>query len=385
MALAGCTSSGSSTRETTTETTTTISEPDIGDFSDPDNWVVENGEISTQSTDPYSGTESIRLTCDHSDNRARARYDFPDTIDLTAHHLTYAFKTDEYERGNSNFQVQILAPDEENLLHYDTRGKPGDGWIGDALSTPERVVGYPNLHFVRSISFTQFTGGGANVDISIDGLQAVSHPERPTVLFTFDDGSTTVPEIAGPIMAEYGYNGAVAVIPGRETRPGFMTIDQMHDLQEMGWDIVSHPQVAERLPELPVERQRELITDAKRWLIDNGFESGSRFFVYPYSGWERETATIVDQHHELAFTGPGTTTWVPPDPIITPRIKGDVVQEIKGYVDRLIRYNGVMVLVYHSVGTDWISEADFRSIVEYINRSPVEVLTVSQWYDSYTS
>lgn len=380
MALAGCTSSGTSDQGTTP---TTTGEPSIGVFSDPENWVAESGSIGTQSDDPYVGSHSIHLTCSHDDIRARARYEFPSTIDLTKHHLTYAFKLGEGSRG-SNFQVQIHAPDEDNLLHFNTRSKPGDGWIRDGLSTPDRVVGYPNLHFVRAISFTQYTGGGVTEDISIDDLHLVSRPDRPTILFTFDDGVTSVYEKAAPILDEFGYTGAVAVIPGRETRDGFMTIDQMHELQDMGWDIVSHPQVAERLPQLPVGRQRELIRDAKRWLVDNGFESGSRFFVYPYSGWDRNTASIVDQYHELAFTGPGTTTWVPPDPIITPRIRGDDPERIKGYIDRLLRYNGVMVLVYHSVGPRWISEEDFRSIVEHIHSAPVNVMNVREWYDSYT-
>ncbi len=385
-AFSGCFSTFQDSTTDLDPTTTTTQQPpvtDVGSFADLTNWEALTGRIREETEDPFTGTSAVRMENDSSDNRVAAAYRFDPPLDLTAHHLTVAFKYSQESTGY-NLQIHILAPDSENALRYRKRARSDQGWIRTALAAPDEVVGDPDLENVQAITFTQYTGGGVRESIALDDLHLVERPDTPTVVFTFDDGLASVYEKALPILEEFGYGGAVAAIPGRETRSGFMTLEQISDLADRGWDIMSHPQEPEPLPAYDQERQAELIQTSKNWLRSHGFESGARFFVYPYSQWDRDTLHIVSEAHEMGFGGPGMMTWEPPMPTLTTRIKGDDPGTVEEYVDRLVEYGGVMVLMYHAIAESWITESDFRSVVEYIDEQPVDVMTVSEWFEAYS-
>jgi len=225
-----------------------------------------------------------------------------------------------------------------------------------------------------------------NAEIHLDALELVPRPTKPTVIFTFDDGRASVFDHAVPVLNYYDYPASTAVIPGRETNQKFLSVNQMGTLQSRGWDIMSHPQRANSLPTHTEEEQASLIESSKRWLLDHGFDGGSRFIVYPYSRWNRSTLETAAEQHELGFAGRGVSTWVPPMPMVVPRIKGDDPERVKAAVDRLSTYGGVLVLMYHAINDDWIGPESFRSVVSYVHDAPnVEVRSVGQWYDEMTA
>lgn len=368
---------------TATDARSTTPGPPFAQFTDLERWTAGGGEVLLDDESPLVGDRTIRISCEPSDKRALATYRPPQPLDLSDRYPSLAYRYGPSAEGG-RFVVWLLAPNTDNRLAYERVAEPGNGWIETPLSTPDEVVGDPDLTDVRGLTAFEYTGGGDSVRIWLDDVRLHPRPERSAVLFTFDDGHRSVAETARPIMEEHGHAGAIAVIPGREDRESRCSLDQLSGLQDAGWEVVSHPQRPEPLPTVDAAEQEAAIAESKTWLEDHGFERGARYFVYPYGRWDRTTADLVDEYHDVGFGGRGVTTWSPRMPTLTNRIKGDDADVVAGYLDRLSTYGGVMALMYHAVGagSKWISEGDFRDVVAAVADSDAEVLSVSEWAEA---
>ena len=357
---------------------------DVGDFLDATNWKAVSGTVERSDATAFRDDGSIRLACGHSDNRVSSVYRLPRPLDLRTHHLSFAF---DYGAGSVGRgpTVFVQAPDTDNMLVYDPSHDTRNGWVQVPLASPTRVVGDPDLGRVQALTFSQWTGGGVDEELHVDALELVPRSMEPTVVFTFDDGRASVFDHAVPVLNQYDYQASTAVIPGRETNASFLSINQLGTLHGRGWDVMSHPQRTEALPTFGDAEQASLIESSKQWLLDRGFEDGSRFIVYPYSRWNRSTLELAAEHHELAFAGRGVSTWTPPMPMLVPRMRGDDPEQVTAAVDRLSTYGGVLVLMYHGINEEYIEPAAFRSVVSHVHETPdVQVRSVGQWYDEMT-
>ncbi|MHB9287998.1 polysaccharide deacetylase family protein [Halobacteriales archaeon Cl-PHB] len=389
VATAGCLGTGAGggdeptpTARSPTPTGTPTAVDGLGRFGNLDNWIAADGRVTADESTSHSGSHSIHLTADESLNRAMATYQVPGRADLTDMYPSLAYRYGP-NTPSGKLVVWLAAPDVDNRLVYERRGRPGNGWIETPLSAPDAVVGEPDLSDVRAVTVHDYTGGGDRVNIWLDGMSVHERPDTATVVFTFDDGHRSVAETAQPILQDHGYAGSVAAIPGRASRASRLSVDQLSALAADGWDVMSHPQKSDPLPAFDRATQEQFIADSKTWLEARGFERGARFFVYPYNRWDRTTRDIVADYHELAFVDFGATTCDPPMPALTSRIRGDDPAAVMPYLERLPTYGGVVVLMYHAVGSgsDWISTPGFRDVVSTVSDSGLDVATVGDLYD----
>jgi len=115
------------------------------------------------------------------------------------------------------------------------------------------------------------------------------------VIIWFDDGLKNTYDVALPIMEEYGLKGVESVITGYvgkvwpdvTRRDGSlallpcMTVPEIMDLQEKGWDIVSHSVYHPFFPRLtPREALVELLK-SHQWIAKN-LRRPPLCFVYPH-------------------------------------------------------------------------------------------------------
>jgi len=157
-------------------------------------------------------------------------------------------------------------------------------------------------------------------------------------------------------------------------------------MQAGGWDVVSHPQTGTPLPELSPEEQRAEIRETKRWLLDNGFEAGSRFVIWPYNSAGSSTFDIASEYHYLGFGGGQIGNGVRvTGPFTISRVDGDSVETSKRMIDPTARYNLLTVLMFHRIGTseDRVSTAEFRSVVEHVDDADVDVITATELWENY--
>lgn len=105
--------------------------------------------------------------------------------------------------------------------------------------------------------------------ISTDELYAFMEgqgtlPDRP-VLITFDDGYVDNYTNAYPILKKYNLKATIFIVTGFVSkRKGYLTWDQLREMEKNGVMAQSHTVTHAPLPELPDDRIREELVESKR-------------------------------------------------------------------------------------------------------------------------
>ena len=89
-------------------------------------------------------------------------------------------------------------------------------------------------------------------------------PDRP-VLITFDDGYVDNYTTAYPILKKYNLKATIFVVTGfLGKRKGYLTWDQLREMEKNGITVESHTVTHAPLPQLSDERIREELVESKR-------------------------------------------------------------------------------------------------------------------------
>jgi peptidoglycan/xylan/chitin deacetylase (PgdA/CDA1 family) len=255
---------------------------------------------------------------------------------------------------------------------------------------PTSVVGSPDLRDVRRIRIGSYAGENRSVSFFVDHLRTKPKRNKGAVVLTFDDNHISQYETAFPIMQEYGFPGVVGAIPWGTGELDFrIPVEHLTEMRDAGWDVVSHPQREKPLPDLSREAQRTAIEETKRWLLDNGFERGSRFIIWPYNGKDATTLDIARRYHVLGFGGGGHPCGAPFfAPLTVNRVKSEYLDQVKQAIDFASAYNQVVVLMFHTIGVsddDYMTVPAFRQVMQYIEQSDVPVRSASSLWDDVVS
>ena len=89
-------------------------------------------------------------------------------------------------------------------------------------------------------------------------------PDRP-VLITFDDGYEDNYTNAYPILKKYNLKATIFIVTGFVSkRKGYLTWDQLREMEKHGITAQSHTVTHAPLPDLPDDRIREELVESKR-------------------------------------------------------------------------------------------------------------------------
>jgi peptidoglycan/xylan/chitin deacetylase (PgdA/CDA1 family) len=133
-------------------------------------------------------------------------------------------------------------------------------------------------------------------------------PNRSAVI-TFDDGYTSVYEVAFPVLHDHGWPFTVFVTAGLVGSNDrlYATWQQIREMAEAGATIanhtVSHPYLLERTPDQSdkawLDGVRREIVDAERVILEQTGQN-HRLLAYPYGEYNSQIQALV---RELGFTG----------------------------------------------------------------------------------
>jgi peptidoglycan/xylan/chitin deacetylase (PgdA/CDA1 family) len=93
--------------------------------------------------------------------------------------------------------------------------------------------------------------------------QAVEFPEETSVAITFDDGTETDLLGAAPILRQAGFNATFYVTCGWLGRRGYLSVSQLNELSNQGFEIGCHSMTHAYLSDLDDRALRFEIVDAK--------------------------------------------------------------------------------------------------------------------------
>ena len=188
---------------------------------------------------------------------------------------------------------------------------PEDGW---AYNVPPEDF-RDQLDYLREEGYTAIS--------MLDYMKAkkgkAELPPRPVIL-TFDDGYESNYTTLLPILESYGMKATVYMVTNDIGLPGYLTWDELRDMQERGIEIGSHTANHQPLTEMDCSRQEEEMRLSKLLLEWNGIHTVFSF-SYPNGAYDSGMPELLAQNGYLtAVTGDAGLNTFQTDPYLLQRI-----------------------------------------------------------------
>lgn len=121
------------------------------------------------------------------------------------------------------------------------------------------------------------------------------------VLITFDDAYEDFYRNAYPILREFGYKAIVFVPTGLVNNPGYLSWDQINEMDSSGIFFANHTWSHKNVAVSQEVLEREIST-ADFQLFERGLNS-SKVFAYPYGLDNQRAISLLEKlNYKLAFT-----------------------------------------------------------------------------------
>lgn len=277
-----------------------------------------------------------------------------------------------------------------------------EGW--NELYITQKMVPYGAGYIVGGQVLSMQIGvtatAAGNASVSFYGLTG-GHQEKTRIAFTFDDAWTSQHSMAFPILKQYGFKGSIAVAPGimgspQPTYGDTMTLAQMQEMYDYGWDMCNHTFSHTRLGDLSMAAAIDEVNRCTDWLNANGFTRASDILIYPYGSYREDQVAEFQKMFRMARTfmqvgdQSGSLTAKNPLRVKNVHMYSDMTaQDVILYIDQAVAAKGSIVLSNHlltastPVDSYHYDRTKFIEVVQYIHSlsDAVEVVTMSEWAD----
>jgi len=361
----------------------------IDGFEDASTWSASDATATDYTSDFKEGNQCIKVT---SSNNL----------------YSYIVKGISIKAKGKHFEIWVYVEDVDTLSYLQMLLREGpswtnafsytfsgvlDGWNKFVISRGDftklgSASDWDNITAVRLVSRAQT---GKTLNVLWDDFRMVRDRFPGVVSIRFDDNHVSVHDIARPYMDKYGFRGIVALPTSYVGLSGKMTLSQLKRLQERGWDIISHTVNHINLTTITIDEAREELFESQRWLIENGFIKGARFFAPPQNGRNDEVMAAIREYYVGCQTMKGTYGSIPPADKHYLSLKevdsSTSLATVEGWIDTAIEYNAWLTIVFHDLvssgasGNEWLI-SDFESLIDYIASKKVPVVTISDVFDN---
>jgi len=366
----------------------------VDDFENVSSWTTTSGNIVTNTTQYKQGTQGIQWNGENG-TQVSAYKDI--SLNASRKHFQvwiYVDNTTSYDWVSFYFYVGTLS----KYFYYTI---PSDythikvGWnkvsinkasaisYGGAVSSDWQAV-------IRvRIIVTPKTGQYARW--IFDDFRMLSDAFLGgRITLVFDDAYTNVYTQAKPIIDSFGYAGVTALPTDKIVEANRMTVSQLKELQNAGWDVISHGKTHAALTSMSVANLETELKDSQQWLLNNGFVLGSRFIVFPGNAWNDTVIRYVKKYYAMAGRRMDYQENLPPSNEYLVYARGvmntTAVSTVQGWIDNAKTYNSWLILSFHEIvspanSTYKTTPSDFQSILNYINSQGITVATFSEIFD----
>ena len=144
-------------------------------------------------------------------------------------------------------------------------------------------------------------------------------PKKPIVL-TFDDGYDDNYTNLLPLLEERGMKGTVYMVTNDIGRPGYLTWEQLRDMQNRGIELGSHTANHQPLTELSGQMRQDELKLSKLLMEWNGLKT-IYAFSYPNGAYDDELPKLLKENEYLtAVTGEAGLNDLKTNPYLLHRI-----------------------------------------------------------------
>lgn len=149
------------------------------------------------------------------------------------------------------------------------------------------------VHFMQQIAYLKENHYHV---ISLAELVEAIEFNRPlspkSVVITFDDGYQDNYTYAFKILKQYGFPATIFVVTGQIGKEGYLTWEQLREMEKNGLTIGSHTQTHSYLPELSSEEQMKEMEGSKR-ILEKQLGHRVNFLAYPTGGFSEQMKEAV--------------------------------------------------------------------------------------------
>jgi peptidoglycan/xylan/chitin deacetylase (PgdA/CDA1 family) len=173
------------------------------------------------------------------------------------------------------------------ILMYHHVGVPSDTkWRLNTVSEKsfDYQLNFMKRHDFHVISFDDF----------ITGTRLGQEFARNTVIIQFDDGYEDNYKYAFPILKKYGYPAIVFLTSDKIGDPGFLTWDQVKEMEKSGFMAGAHTRHHAYLPTVDPSKLEDEIAGSKK-IIEDHLGHRIDYFAYPIGGFTTAVKDIVRQ------------------------------------------------------------------------------------------
>jgi peptidoglycan/xylan/chitin deacetylase (PgdA/CDA1 family) len=217
-----------------------------------------------------------------------------------------------------------------------------------------------------------------------------------SVVFSVDDGYHSVFTTVYPLLKQYGMTMTLGVIgnyvdkgaPSYEPASRFMHRSEIQELVDsLGIEIASHSLSHPFLTRLDSAAAWQEISGSKV-LLESLFGVNVVTFAYPYGDMNqrvREMTRVAGYRMGRAVRPGLPNFWVDPFRLPTVELRTDVRLDS---LEQLIAERSVTIILVHQIlespvaYTQW-SLADFRNLVDWLDRTGVQVTTLAALYQEW--
>ena len=145
---------------------------------------------------------------------------------------------------------------------------------------------------------TAISGGSATITASVGGKTATSEVTveegiwLPPTMIMFDDGSESVYTEAFPALTARGIAGSFFVVTDSIGTDGYVTWEQLEEMQAAGWTIGNHTNNHIDLVESSRSDAIAAVADGAEALSDRGF-NGSTYLAAPYNSMDDRVESYI--------------------------------------------------------------------------------------------
>lgn len=347
----------------------------VDNFETLDHWTVRKGGTAEADADHrFTGTTSLAYegtgrTVVVGDYRA-------DPLDLTDEDISLAAKFDEPIDTQPTFYVIGEAPDHNNQVLFGTPydGNKAAGWQRFDLA-PVDTDGDPDLTDIRELKLVVNPSDDTTVKFNVDDLRAHPKPDRGKVIFRFDDSHECHYTDYFPVLQEHGYPGIEAVVKQSVGHSDRLSVQQLLEFQEAGWDLCNHTTKHQNIRHLSDDELRRNIREMNDWFDQYGIEQGTDMHIYTFGAYDGQSLDVLSDHFKMAFGGGGATNYSLTNPLTINSFNAESgIEDTKELLDRVASNRSLTVLMFH----DGYSRSEFREIVEHVaNDDRLDVISGS--------
>lgn len=333
-------------------------------FEDLSYWTAHAGvKLNADTQTVYQGSQSARI----ESRSGTIERKFPVPVDLSNKDISLAMKIENPVPNNLNVILTDTGGNSTTLVQGYIGPHP-DGWI---RINPAIDNTGADMSSISSLLVT-IGGSGANKKYWLDDIRFHNKTaKKAQVMFTFDYMTRSIYEVAFDEMQKRNIPGAVSVAGDRVGNADRLTVDELKEMQEAGWEITSMTNDFGTLHDQSRDIQRQRIKRGKALIEQFGLDEPAAL-MYPKGFCNDATVELAAEFHDLGFltfndSERGTSQSAIMGPTFVNRSQPSSVQALKNQVEPAKAYRGLYTAHHNELGPNADNNRQtFAAMLDYV-------------------